>query len=384
MSADCVQGHSAMIHDRGGVRRIDSLQNLFSVQWGRVEGDKSIAKVVITAQNCAAQAQALQAIEPRRHELVIFRGNTRVWEGPIVEPAWYSDRLELTAVDVLEYAAGTALSKDWPNKERGGPAYMTQRVQQIFDYELSTSYVMQTNSGPVTVPAWEVVDPPINVLPHLEIRPSVGPGGISTLAETDAFQMTLFDHLQALTRSGLDYTVVGRKILMWDSATSVGRTRIITETDFSGDVAVFASGRDFAAISHISAQAEEEGAPPAVGHAGAASEFYGPWEHVLSLDSEEGSDTPDQVALNGQAGRYLVGRNPVPTQIVVPDGASLLLGGDLTIDSLVPGVVMPVRATLNLRPVSQDQRLQSVTVTETSAGETIGIKLIPAGDLEAF
>lgn len=372
-----------MIYDRGGKRRISQLVDVFSVKWSRVLDDRSTATVALTSQSCRNQLDTVTGIEPLRHELVIYRGADRVWEGPIGEVAWFSNRVEIVASDVTQYAAGTPLSRDWPNSESGGPVYMTERVQQILEHELSVPYTMETNAGTVVVDRFENISPPANVLPHLEVRPSVGPGGIRTFAVTEAFQMNVLDHLNALSRGGLDYTAVGRRLLIWDSASSIGRTRILTESDFYGELRVYASGADFAAISHISAESQDPDAPPAVGHAGAPDPYYGPWERVVSLTSEEGGDAPTQVELNGQAARDLVGRNPVPTQIVVPKDAGLRLRSGLTVDQLIPGVVMPVRATLNLRLVSQDQRLESVTVTETGAGEVINVTLFPAGNLEA-
>lgn len=383
----CVSLHSVMIYDRGGMNRLDQLVDVAEVEWVRERDQVTGARVVLSGRACRAQAPFLTSVAAMRHELVIFRGNDRVWEGPILEVRWFANRVELVAHDVFEYVNWSPLTKDWPNSDGGGPAYMTERAQQILEHELSTPYLMDIGAGPVTVPRWEGIDPPANVLPHLDVRQSLGSSGILTRSSTLAFEMTVGEHLRNLAEGGLDYTVIGRQLLVWDSARSIGRTRPVTDSDFYGDLQVIASGTDYGAIAHVSASRDESGEGPplplAVGNAGGVDDFYGVWTRLVSLASEEGSDTPNQLALNSQARRQLVGRSPVPTVILIPDGG-LRLSHDLRINDLIPGVTIPVRATLNLRPVSQDQRLDKIVVTETPEGETVKISLSPAGALEAI
>ncbi|QDP45527.1 minor tail protein [Microbacterium phage FuzzBuster] len=388
---ECISRHSVMIHDRGGVRRIGALTDIAEVEWNRERDVMSGAKIIISGRSCSEQAPFINSIAPRRHEMVIYRGNQRVWEGPILEGNWYSNRVEIIANDVVDYVRGTPMTKAWPNSDNGGQVYMTERIRDILEYELTTSYdmVVSPNGVPATVavPRWEELDPPANVLPFLEVRSSTGPQGILTRSEVEAFEMMVGEHLQNLAEGGLDYTTVGRKLLIWDSAQTIGRTRILTDADFYGELRVIAAGGEHAAIGHISAQRDEQGGDEPVdpmsgiGNAGAPDPFYGVWTRLVSLSSEEGTDTPTQLVLNSQARRQLVGRNPVPTEILIPSGGGLRLSHDLQINELVPGVIMPVRATLNLRPVQQDQRLDKLTVRETPAGETVQVSLSPAGIL---
>jgi len=388
---DCISGHSVMIHDRGGVRRVGALSDLTEVQWARERDVMSSAKVVISGRACADQESFINTIAPRRHEMVVFRGNQRVWEGPILEASWYSNRVEVIANDVTDYLRGTPLSKPWPGPDGGGQIYMTERIREILEYELTTDYemVVSPSGVPVTVlvPRWENLDPPANVLPHLEVRASTGPAGILTRSSVEAFEMMAGEHLQNLAEGGLDYTTIGRKILIWDSAQSIGRTRVLSDSDFYGELRVIAAGGEHASIGHISAQRDEEteetpDPSSGIGNAGGADDFYGVWTRLVSLSSEEGTDTPTQLELNSQARRQILGRSPVPTEIVVPADGGIRLSHDLRINELVPGAVLPVRATLNLRPVQQDQRLDRLVVRETPAGETVQVSLSSAGVLE--
>jgi len=590
INQDCIQVHQAMIYDRGGERRLWQLVDVADVQWHRELNGLSTAQITVTGDACLAQADVLGLIEPRRHELVLFRNGDRVWEGPIVQVAWFRDRATLLAHDVMEYLKYTPLSKAWPNEDGGGPPLMLDRTAEILEYELTTPYVMTVGTGSaaheVTVPRWESLDPPANILPHLEVRH----GAVLTRSSTEAFEMTVFEHVQNLARSGMDYTVIGRKILFWDRKDTIGRTRTLTDNDFYGDIEIFAAGSDHWSIQHVVAQPSDvpaeyepealedeavwtlartnlfpdprayalEGSPPqphwgaypathtlshhvdpvdaqwrtrstriatgdgraieikapmqsgteyrlrvkvrasvaidplkislradvassptgvdlatlalpageteievsgaffqaavnpafvmntvfdpvgttldfrlvliqetppayggyfdgftpadethryswtgqsdnspsieevtpgesstalAVGNAGGEHPYYGVWTHITTSENEEGTSEPTQNELNSQAGRGLVGRTPVPVEIRVPTGGGIRPSFDLTIADLIPGVEVPVLATLNLRRVSQMQRIETVTVTETSESEEVGVKMVPYGDV---
>lgn len=390
----CIEIHQAMIYDRGGTNRLWQLVDVASVRWTRELDNQSTADVVITGESCRDQADVLALIEPRRHELVLFRNGVRVWEGPIVEVAWFRDRATIIANDIIEYMRYTPLTKAWPNSEGGGPPLMLDRTREIITYELTTPYTMTVGTGEaiedVVVPRWENLDPPANILPHMDIRA----GDVITTSVTEAFEMTLFEHITNLARSGMEFTVIGRQFLAWDKANPLGRTRTVTENDFYGDIELYAAGSEHYSIAHVAATPAEEEVdpddpnppPPAppliVGSAGGEHEFYGVWTQIVTTESEEGSSDPTQEALNGQAGRQLVGRTPVPLEIRVPTGAGMKPSFDLTIADLVPGVEMPVLALLNLRKVSQLQRIEKVTVTEDPGNESVGITLTPAGEIE--
>jgi hypothetical protein len=586
----CIETHQAMIYDRGGERRLWQLVDVASVKWNRNLDGQSTGELVVAGEACVTQADVLGRIEPHRHELVLFRNGERVWEGPIVQVGWFRDRATLLAHDVSEYLKWTALSKWWPNEDAGGPPLMLDRVKAIIEHELTVPYVMSVGTGEavrnVAVPRWENLDPPVNVLPHLEIRA----GSVLTRSVTEAFEMTLFEHIQNLSRGGMDWTVIGRKILFWDRKEVIGRTRTLTDNDFYGDIEVFASGSDNWQIEHVVATpAEEEMAlfadeqvvlpmpqewtavrsnlhtdpqgtaldeaawgshashtlsnivdgdgrtwvrstrnvvgttrpiemrahamephtpyrllvrvrssssqleatvalrgsvtdpasgvdlgpvtipqgesvidisgsweteadgrpaftivtgsggvgstldvrevliespvvgrgyfdgdtapvgqfryfwlgspndspsieeasgdgsteedPFAVGSAGGPDDFYGVWTHITTSQNEEGTQEQSQDELNSQASRNLIGRNPVPLEIRVPTGGGIKPSFDLTIADLVPGVEVPVLATLNLRRVSQLQRIDKVTVTEDSEREEVGVTLVPYGDV---
>jgi hypothetical protein len=375
---ECVQGHTALIYDRGGKTRVAKLVDLSKVKWGRTRNGVSDAEVLISGRACEGQAEVLSKIHPRRHELVIYRGAERVWEGPIIQATSTTGLTSIVAKDVGDYLRGTALSKAWPGPDAGGPPLMTDRIEQIIEWELAQPYTVTVGTGgaahSVTMPRWEGLTPPANILPFLEVRP----GTVLTRSSTQAFEMTVWDHLSNLVRSGVDMTTVGRKILVWDTAEALGRTRTLTEADFYGNPEVILSGSEFAAIFHVVPQ-QDESATGVAGNAGDVDPYYGVWTMVHTADSEGNEEgTPDQWALNSQAQRGLLGRNPVPVEVRLPDSAGLRVSHDLTIQMLVPGIEMPLLAQFGERRLSQMQILDRMTVEETPAGENISVTLVPS------
>ncbi|QGZ16726.1 minor tail protein [Microbacterium phage Dewdrop] len=383
----CISRHSVMIHDRGGKKRINQLIDVTQVKWGRTISDQVVAQITIAGKkSCEAQLKVLNDIEAMRHEIVIFRGADRVFEGPVLRVRWFSNRVVIMVKDVSQYLKGTSLSRDWPRPESGVQELMTDRMEEIINWELTVPYQMEVGTSAVpelvTVPRWETLDPPANVLDHLEVRRSTT---LYTTSATLAFEMTLLDHLNDRARSALNWTTVGRKILIWDSNQLLGQTRRLSDADFYGEIEVYTDGSDFSSINHLSAQRDDEAGPQnpgvtqGVGHAGRADPYRGVWEYIGTSQTEEGSDQPTQAELNSQARRIDRARRELPLVMKVPSSSGLRLSKDLGIMQLVPGMVMPVSATFNLREVAQDQLLESVTVEETPKGETIQVTLQPAG-----
>lgn len=354
---NCVTGHRAFIYDRGGRNKIAEIKNLAQVRWGRRRDEFSEASIFITGSSCSEQASILSNIEPKRHELVIFRGSERVWEGPIWRVAWGAESVEVYAHDVVAYTHGTPLTQPYSNAFPNTTAVST-RLETILETEL---------------PVWEALDPPANVLPYLVVHHF--PNEAETTSVTKAFEMTVGEHMDALAhRSGIDYTTVGRAIHIWDTSRSLGRIRTLTEADFFGEIIITAYGADHTEIAYV---VGEDGT---YGMAGSPSSYYGPWTKIFTVYNEEGTDAPTQAELDSQAQRNIAGRTPVPVEVRVPDNSSIRLTHDLGINDLVCGVQVPLRATLGTRKLTQLQKLDLVTVTETADGETIQVTLSPTTD----
>lgn len=351
----CAELHTVYIYDRGGMDRVAQIVDVSSVRWTRDRDGISEALIRVEGRACSEQAEMLAAIEPKRSEVVIFRGDSRVWEGPVWRVGWHSNFVEIDARDIFAYIMETPLSQAY-NNAYPNITEVTTRINNILQIEMQR---------------WEFLDPTVNILPHLQIHHF--PNEAKTSANTKAFEMTVGEHIAHLAHyGGIDYTCVGRALHVWDVSRSLGRTRMVTEADFFSEVIVTAYGADMAASVYVIG---EDGK---YGQAHQASGYYGPWTKILTAYNEEGSDGPTQAELNSQAQRGLSGRLPVPVEVRVPDNSGIRLDESLTIDDLVPGVQVPLLATLNARQLSQMQKIDHVVVEETPEGENVQVTLTPA------
>jgi hypothetical protein len=360
--------HSARIYDRGGQRLIGSLGTLSRVRWERLRDDISQASVMIETRTVDCDT-TLGLAAAGRHELVIFRGNERVWEGPITHIAYTRNSVELSARDVGHYPYRAIMKSEYNN------AYprittVTARMKRILESEMAR---------------FEALDPPVNFLPYLTVHED--PGNARTSAHTLAWEQTVYEHLDNFAaRGGLDYTCVGRAMHLWDvHKPMLGVTAPVTEADFIGDVVITEYGMELATFSAIT-----DGKGKA-GWTGGIDPYYGLVEILDTAydeatgeewdapDGTPGAPEPPSVAeMKSQAQRVLAGRNPTPIVVRVPDNSTLNPNGVLTIADLVPGVHIPLQANLPGRSLSQMQKLDRVTVEESANGETIQVVLSPA------
>lgn len=352
--------HSVLVYDRGGFTRLFQLEDVIRVQWQRVRDDISVADVTISSPGPEC-LRLLEQIEPGRHEMVIFRGTQRVWEGPItllVEQQGLTPTVSIQARDVMHYAYRLIMRRRYSN------AY-----PNIVTTVARAENILRTELGRREAPE---EDPPINVLPHLQVL--TNPDMARTSRVTQAYQATVFEDLDSLAAySGLDYTVVGRRIVLFDRHRALGRTPTVTQADFLGDVRISVYGMEMATFAAVT------GGNGMFGISGGRDDYYGQWE-ILDSAYDEEADTaaPTQSELNSQAVRNLSGRIPTPIQIRVPENAQINPNGVLTIDDMIPGIQVPVRAKLAIREVQQYQKLSKMQVNDDASGERIQITLVPS------
>lgn len=373
MSFKTCSQHHAMIYDRGGMTPIGEVKRLSLVEWSRDRDGTSEGRFVVDGfRNCGIQRRITNKASEKRHELVIYRGDERVWEGPIFRISDQGSQIEVNARDVTAYLFGTMITKDYDNRKNVVP--VTTRMGQMIAHELANGHVgRKLGGGTIAMPAWESLDPPANILPYLDVRHFANEA--NTAAYTRAFSTTVGLQLAyAARQSGIDYTAIGRKIVLWDTSRWIGETRVLTEADFYGDVIVTGYGADHVQAAYSTGQEGAYG--EAINPDGL--DFYGPWAQAYSAYNEEGSAAPTVGALNSQAARNASGRSPVPVEVRIPDNSSIRLSSTLQLKHLVPGVRVPLLARLNTRARNQMQKLDHLTVTETGEGEDVKITLSPS------
>lgn len=362
--------HTAAIYDRGGKQRITDVIDMSAVTWHRVRDDVSDAWVTIKSPSVKC-ISAMEKVEPNRSELVIFRDGDRVWEGPVTligPPGQNPDGIKISARDVLHYAYRTAMHVEYDNSADWDGVDFVNRIAPVVDraFNVLTAELTRVKEG---------LDPPINVVPYItKIRADDIADEARTARHTLPKTLTVYDDLDEMARvGGLDYTAVGRRIILNDTRVPVGHTPKVSESDFLGRTVISKYGMD------SFTRAFTTGANGMIGEAGGVDPYYGEWENVESMYDADSVEEPTQESLDRAAEYNMFNRLPVPTVVRLPDNTRVNPNGVLTVDMLVPGVRIPLSANLaGGRKITQTQKLNTVKVSDGENGEEIKVSMTTA------
>ena len=371
-----------IIATRGGEHQIGEVTGLEQVRWDRLRDDISSATVFVHANKGCDEL--LASLRCWQHEIIIFRDNgngrpQRVWEGPLTRITWRDDGVELAARDPMIYVYRRILRQGFNDayNVRGGrvisrPLSVTVRASRIIQNALAYD------------------DP--NVLAYMRVLSRPDDARQSrVMADYSATAWQVVDDFAA--RAGLDYTTVGRAIILWDTHHGIGRLPELTDGDFDTNPIVTEYGMRAAnhygvtngsGIYGTADHLDENGDPLHYGWLEMLNSAYGE-------DDEAGSDeTLTEEArqaliatFTSQARRNIQDRIPAPVVVRVPDNSTLSPDLNVDINHLIPGVYIPLRSTSTLREVAQVQKLDVLKVVQTAAGETVQVTLSPSNSDDA-
>lgn len=347
--------HTAFLYDRGGNRRIGQFTGTMRVTWQRVRDGVSEASVTFraTGRECCALVEQARTV---RHELVIFRGNERVWEGPLIHiTAMREGVCTIRARDVLFFTQRCVLKHRWASAY---PAIekVTARTVRILKGEM----------GP-----WEAAG--ANLLGGIVASDSPGMAKTSRVAEK--YSGYVWDDMEALAQnSGMDYTVAGRRLLLFDTHELIAMGRPLVDNDFLDGMEVSEYGVELAVRSYTA------GMNGKVGLKVTEDDYYGPVE-LLAQAFNNGSVSarpPTVTELNQEAARNARSRYPAPVTLRVPENVGLAPGVvDGLMPWLVPGTGFLATSDSTCRPMEQLVKLDKVDFVETPTGEAVSVTLSP-------
>lgn len=364
MALDCITEHHVEIFDRGGKVRRGELSNIGKLTWNRVRDDTSQATVTISQANCKGQESTLEKIRSNRHEIVIYRGDGRSWEGPCTLREDGLGNYVITAKDISWYGQRLVLSAAYSNAAPNTTT-ATQRAINIITAEFTRKDTVEAAVGL----------PSVNVIPYLVRHVMAGEAGYA--GSTLPYTAYVTDHIKTLAQNnGIDFVVVGRAWHFWDTSFGLTQTPLATQNDFLGALKLTEYGAEGATVAYAT-----DGQGNA-GSFGAVDPYYGLVERlnqVYDATTDTGA-APTVAEMTSQAQRDLAGRNPAPYQLRIPDGSRINPNGVLKTSHLVPGAYIPLQIQVGLLPVTQMQKLKQVTFTEdpTQGGESITATLYPA------
>lgn len=361
--------HRVQVFRRGGSKYVGEIRGITHLDYSRVRDDISTAQVVISGWDIDC-GNLLAKLQCWAYEVVIWRNNgyseDRVWEGPITLLTYENDKVTIDAKDVMAYAYRRIIKQKMTDVGTGNGTTVVDRARRV----------LQNVFAP---------DDP-NLLGYLRVL-ARGDDAMQ-YRSTPAYSRTAFEEIDDMAaNAGLDYTTVGRSIMLWGTKHRIGTLPEFTDEDLGNSPIVSEYGMSMANRYVVSDGNGVWGEATKGLDVSGNDETYGLVEMLSSTwasDSPSASGTYTQAGLatvidsfESFAARSIADRYPPPVVVRIPDNTSLNPGAVISIQHLVPGVVIPLRSTKTLRTVVASQKLDSVKVVEEGGKETVSITVSP-------
>lgn len=331
--------HTAAVVDRDG-QVVTNLDRIVDVTWDRVLNDTSMAHVRV--EPTGSCCDRLAGVRTWRHNLIIWRDGRLVWEGPIARQIrWTTRGAELSAAGITSW-----LDRRVPHDT---VRFRGVDVMDVAEWLIADGFRPDDPGHQVRV-----------------VRPAGVPGDRDY--ERDVGQT--LDHLRDLAAAGVDWTEVGRQIVLLPDqfCEQVGS---LSDTDFPDGIEIVEDGVEVATRWVV--WGETPDGAPVKGEIGGIDAYYG----LLERSVEDRAVPTMEAAVAAARSRL---RTSIPAPVFV-DSQTATLSPQAPVDlrSLVPGWCVSVATTATCRPVTQTLKLLAVQVTESAEGETVTVTLAPTG-----
>lgn len=295
-------------------------------------------------------ADRLGGLRTIRFEIDAWRDDALIWSGPVTRLAWGRTMLKLSAKDFLWWLTRRFVRTRLAFENVEG-ADGTEDLAVIAEIAIRSALTSD--------------DPDIARWLLFHAGGAVGVGRYET-----AERVTAMEVLDDLTPLGLDYTCLGRQIVVWSVDRPLPDLGPMTDVDFTDDLEVVEDAEDACTLAAVT------GAGIA-GEAGGTDSYIGLVERRFDADSTQTRFGPLQAA----AAQQVSARNPAPLQINLPSG-SLAPGCAIHPSRLVPGAYADLTVIGTPRQVRQTMRLQSVEFSRTGVdAEQVSVAFEPVGVL---
>jgi hypothetical protein len=367
--------YRVFVYQQGGQIRLGELEPLDHMTFTRVRDDISSCNAFTSgySTDCGAFYSTLRCW---MHELVVFRDGVRVWEGPITRIGFTATSVEIEAKDVMAYAYRRILRQGYNDAYRLvqlGTGGKPNEYLGLLSAVKRASMLITQGLAPY--------DP--NVLPYLTTI-EYPDDALESRVVAD-WSRSVWEEVDDLAATaGIDYTTVGRRIIIWDTHRAIGRLPEMRDGDFSDSPIVTEYGMQLATFLGVTNGSGVVGTTEVA----AKTKPYGPIEMLASSYSDSAAasgevQTPEALAkmvaaLTDQAKRNISGRWPAPLIVRIPDNTTLSPEANVGFQQLIPGVWLPLRSVNTPRQVVQWQKLDSVGVEYDEKGEKVHVVLSPA------
>jgi hypothetical protein len=335
------------IASRGGGQLLAEL-DYETLTLGRKLSDVSTCSVTVLAAKNQDCLPVLADLEPFEHEIVAFRnylpGDAPMWAGPVTLPSWDPLDLVIQGRDLFTWLERRTLPFD--------RSFTSTDLASIFG-----AYLVDGIS--------QDASPNISLL----FRGEIGSPGVRSV--TAASATLVGDALRELSRSGVDFTLVGRQMrfgglpastpttILYDPAVyqdPSGSTPKLTKQGLNMATRVVIKGGQDAAGNQV---VSTVGFPD--GPHGLISQVV---SEPLILDTHSATKA---------AADRLAFLNPSPNYLT----CQLTPQAPIRFDELVPGIRIDAAFSVGLATATGPYRLQAVDVTNSQAGEAVSLTLVP-------
>lgn len=337
----CAEEYAVAVMDRTGRSQQGELANAAALSWSRLLDDTSEAVVEVPYQgpDCC---ELLGAAAPWCNEIALYRDGLLVWQGPIETIDYGRETTTISAKDVTAWLAHRVIKRLIDYSAAGaGPADLAVIAEALVRHGLG-----QDDPG---------------VEQYLLTRLS----GVTGERRYEPNASTVYDELAELARTGVDFTALGRRIILAGEL-PLARLAQLQDEHFAGELRVIKDGRQAATAATVVGKG-------VTGEAGGV----GPCGLLETLANEQ--EILDQASARAEA-EAIVQAGTSPVRLVVPDGSALVPEAPVGINELIPGVVVPVASTETCFELTAELRLQRLQVSfEADAGERVAVSLVPVG-----
>ncbi len=360
-------------------RTIGVLDGWVELRWDRRLDDISAAEIQIETNADCCTSGFISELHAWHHGVAIYRDGMLVWNGPILLIEATRTRVTITANDISVLLTKRLLSRDLCFSN---------------DVMVCTAGIGGIVYGPQApeIVAQRLIEEALRVDDHGAFVEVQSVGTAIYEASYKQYGGPVFDLLQQLASEFINWTVLGRRIVIsiggLRTTTGLSRTATLTCDDFVNDE--FKTTEDGYATLTQDIQIAD---PIVVGgveltNIGIAQVFddptevadpyYGLLQGVQKANEALALGSDPEAAIAAAALNVVQGAYPPPVTLSA-EGLQIAATAPITIEELVPGVIIPIFADCLCRPLAQEFVLAKVEVTVNVNGESVVPTLISLG-----